>query len=93
LLERARDLCRRLSRLPREAILLNKRAVDAIADASGEASARVAAAARDVVTLSHSGHATGPDGRTFAAIRQDEGMEGLKRAREAQYGTPWLRRS
>jgi len=92
LLDRARDLCWRLSRLPQQAVVLNKRAVDAVADASGEAAARIAAAARDVVTLSHSRHATAPDGRTFTEIRISEGVDGLKRARQAQYDTPWLRR-
>jgi enoyl-CoA hydratase/carnithine racemase len=93
LLPRATDLCQRLSRLPRQSVLLNKRTIDAIADASGEAAGRVAARAHDSVTLSHSRHATAPDGRSFAEIRRDEGVEGLKRARQAQFDTPWLRRS
>ena len=91
LVERARDLCRRLARLPRQSLLLNKRMVDAVADASGDAAGRVAAMARDVVTLSHSDHATAPDGRTFASIRRSEGVDGLKKARQAQYTGPWLR--
>lgn len=93
LIERARDLCSRLAHLPRHSVLLNKRAVDAVADASGDAAGRVAASARDAVTLSHSGHATAPDGRTFAEVRTSEGMQGLTRAREAQYRGPWLRPS
>jgi enoyl-CoA hydratase/carnithine racemase len=91
LLERARDLGGRLARLPRQSVLLNKRMVDAAADASGEAAGRLAASARDTVTLSHSDHATAPDGRSFAVIRREEGMDGLKQARAAQYETPWLR--
>ena len=91
LLDRARELCRRLTRLPREAVLLNKRTVDAIADASGDASGRLTAAAREVVTLSHSAHAKAPDGRTFVEIRGQEGLDGVKRARQAQYTDPWLR--
>ena len=91
LVERARDLCGRLSRLPRQSLLLNKRMVDAVADASGEAAGRLAASARDAVTLSHSDHATAPDGRTFANIRRSDGMDGLKKAREGQYSGPWLR--
>ncbi len=90
LLERARELCRRLARLPRQALLLNKRTVDAVADASGEAAGRTVAAARDTVTLSHSRHATSPDGRTFDEIRRTEGVAGLKAAQEAQYDRPWL---
>jgi enoyl-CoA hydratase/carnithine racemase len=91
LVDRARDLCRRLARLPATATLLNKRAVDAIADAAGEAVGRRIGAARDVITLSESPRATAPDGRTFREILDHEGMPGLKTARAAQYDTAWLR--
>jgi len=91
LVERAHDLCGRLARLPRQSVLLNKRMVDAVADASGDAAGRIAASAHDAVTLSQSDHATAPDGRTFVSIRQTEGVEGLKKAREDQYSGPWLR--
>ena len=91
LLERARDLARRLTRLPREASLLNKRNVDAVADAAGDAAGRVADAAHAVITLSNSARATAPDGRTFREIIDTEGVEGMKSARAAQYDTPWLR--
>lgn len=91
LLERSRDLARRLTRLPREATLLNKRSIDAIADASGDAAGRVAAAAHDALTLSNSARATAPDGRTFREILDTEGVEGMKRARTAQFDAPWFR--
>jgi enoyl-CoA hydratase/carnithine racemase len=91
LVERVRDLSRRLARLPREALLLNKRSVDAIADASGDAAGRTAGEARDVITLSNSDRATAPDGRTFRAIIDREGTAGMKAARDAQYTDPWLR--
>ncbi|HUZ08759.1 MAG TPA: enoyl-CoA hydratase/isomerase family protein [Acidimicrobiales bacterium] len=90
LLERARELCRRLARLPREAVLLNKRHVDATADASGDAAGRLAGAAHDALTLSNSGRAVAPDGRTFREIIAAEGTAGLKSARAAQYESPWL---
>jgi enoyl-CoA hydratase/carnithine racemase len=88
---RALDLATRLCRLPREAVLLNKRAVDAVVDASGAAAGRMAAAGHDAVTLSNSARATAPDGRTFREIIAAEGMAGLKQAQAAQYATPWLR--
>jgi enoyl-CoA hydratase/carnithine racemase len=91
LLARARDLAGRLSRLPKEALLLNKRAIDAVADASGDAAGRVAAMAADAVTLANSGRAAAPDGRAFREIIASEGMDGLKAARAAQYDTTWLR--
>jgi enoyl-CoA hydratase/carnithine racemase len=91
MLERARELARRLSRLPREAVLLNKRTIDAIADASGAAAGRIAGAAHDAVTLTNRPRATAPDGRTFQEIIDAEGIDGMKRARAAQFDTPWLR--
>jgi enoyl-CoA hydratase/carnithine racemase len=90
LLERARELCRRLARLPREAVQLNKRLVDAVADASGDAAGRLAGAARDALTLANSGRAVAPDGRTFREIIAAEGTDGLKKARAAQFESPWL---
>jgi enoyl-CoA hydratase/carnithine racemase len=91
LVERARELCRRIARLPREAALLNKRTVDTIADASGDAAGRLAGAVGDIVTLSNSPRASAPDGRTFREILDTDGLDGMKKARAAQYETPWLR--
>jgi enoyl-CoA hydratase/carnithine racemase len=91
LVERARELCRRLARLPREALLLNKRNVDAIADAAGDAAGRVVGSAGDAITLANSQRAAAPDGRTFRDILEREGMAGMKKARASQYTDPWLR--
>jgi enoyl-CoA hydratase/carnithine racemase len=91
LLDRAQDLAGRLARLPHEALLLNKRALDAVADAAGDAAGRIAGLAADAVTLANSGRACAPDGRPFREIIATEGMDGLKAARAAQYDTPWLR--
>jgi enoyl-CoA hydratase/carnithine racemase len=88
---RARDLARRLARLPREAVLLNRRAIDAVAEASGDAAGRAAGLAADAVTLANSGRATAPDGRSFREIIDTEGMDGLKAARASQYDLAWLR--
>jgi enoyl-CoA hydratase/carnithine racemase len=90
LLPRARDLARRLARLPREAVARNKHAVDAVADASGDVAGRATGLACDAVTLAASGRASAPDGRTFREIITAEGVEGLKRARAQQYSQPWL---
>jgi enoyl-CoA hydratase/carnithine racemase len=91
LMDRARDLAGRLARLPKEAVLLNKRALDAVADAAGDAAGRVAAQAADAVTLANSGRATAPDGRSFREIIDNEGMSGIKDAQAAQYDAAWLR--
>jgi enoyl-CoA hydratase/carnithine racemase len=89
--ERVRELARRISRMPRESVVLNRRTIQAAADAAGDAAARAAALDGDTVTLLASARATAPDGRTFRSIIESEGMDGLKRARAAQYDTPWLR--
>jgi enoyl-CoA hydratase/carnithine racemase len=88
--ERALDLAARIARMPREAVLLNRRAIDATADAGGDTAARLAALAADTLTTSAAPHATAPDGRTFRSIIETEGMAGLKAAREAQFTEPWL---
>jgi enoyl-CoA hydratase/carnithine racemase len=87
---RTMELARRLARMPRDGMLLNKRAVDAAADVGGDEAARAAGRAHDAVTLAMAKHATAPDGRTFRSIIASEGMAGLKAAREAQYADPWL---
>ena len=91
LAERVLELAQRLARLPREGLLLNKRAIDAVADAAGDATGRVAGLAADATTLANSGRATAPDGRTFTEIVAAEGIDGIKSARAAQYATAWLR--
>jgi enoyl-CoA hydratase/carnithine racemase len=91
LFERATDLCERMARLPREATTLNKRNLDAIAEASGDAAGRLASAAYDALTLTNSPRANAPDGRSFREILNSEGMQGMKKARAAQYESPWLR--
>lgn len=91
LVERCRELAQRLARLPREALLLNKRDIDAVAEAGGDAAGRVAGMAAAAVTLANSPQAKAPDGRSFREIIASDGMEGLKKARAAQYDTPWLR--
>lgn len=88
---RSLDLGIRLSRMPRDGLALNKAAVDAIADESGEAVGRIESLSRDASTLNRAGGARAPDGRTFRDILQTEGMKGLKAAREAQWSEPWLR--
>jgi enoyl-CoA hydratase/carnithine racemase len=91
LIDRSRELCRRIARLPREAVVLNKLAIDAAAEAGGEAAGRAAGLAGDVATLSSSARATAPDGRTFREILDGEGLAGMQRARAAQFDGPWLR--
>lgn len=87
---RSHDLADRIARMPREAVRLNRRTVDAVADAGDHSAAREAAIDGDTATLLAADRATAPDGRSFRAIIDEEGMAGMKAARDAQYTDPWL---
>jgi hypothetical protein len=76
--------------MPREAVLLNRRTIDAVADAGGDAASRVAALAHDTVTASMATHAAAPDGRTFQSIIEASGIDGMKAAQRQQFSEPWL---
>lgn len=87
---RSLDLAQRIAAVPREAAQLNKAAIDAGAEAGGRAAGRRVASAADALTTAMARLAKAPDGRRFKDILRDEGLEGIKRARDAQYRAPWL---
>jgi enoyl-CoA hydratase/carnithine racemase len=90
LLARATDLAERLARMPREALGLNKAAIEAVLESSGQAEGRIAGRARDAVTKTAASAARAPDGRLFEEILRTEGMAGMKAARGQQYLENWL---
>jgi enoyl-CoA hydratase/carnithine racemase len=90
LVDRCTELARRIARMPSDAVLLNRRAVDAVADGM-EAAGTAAGRAHDAVTLANAAHAAAPDGRTFRQILDTDGVAGLKEARRGQWTEPWLR--
>jgi enoyl-CoA hydratase/carnithine racemase len=90
LLTRATGLAERLARMPREALGLNKAAIEAVLETSGRAEGRIAGRKRDAITKTMSSIARAPDGRLFEDILRDEGMTGMKTARGMQYGENWL---
>lgn len=84
------DLAERIARMPREALRLNKAAIDRAAEAGGRSAARLAGRAGDLFTKTLSHAAQAPDGRLFADILKTEGMPGLKQAQKQQYTQSWL---
>jgi enoyl-CoA hydratase/carnithine racemase len=90
LLSRATDLAERLARMPREALGLNKAAIEAVLETAGRAAGRLAGRERDAITKTRASEARAPDGRTFEDILRDEGMAGMKAARGLQYSENWL---
>jgi enoyl-CoA hydratase/carnithine racemase len=92
LIARATDLAERLARMPREALGLNKAAIEAVMESSGRAEGRIAGREQDAITKTATSSARAPDGRTFEDILRDEGMAGMKGARGLQYSENWLRK-
>lgn len=92
LLSRATDLAERLARMPREALGLNKAAIEAVLENAGRAAGRIAGRECDAVTKTAASAARAPDGRTFEDILRAEGMAGMKAARGQQYEGNWLPR-
>lgn len=88
----ATELCERIARMPRDALRLNKAAIDRATEAGGRGAGRLAGRAADATTKAMSRHARAPDGRLFETILAEEGTRGLKRAREQQYTDSWLGR-
>lgn len=84
------ELARRIAAMPRESVVLNKAGINAMTDAMGRASGRIAGRAYDTLTKSMSRHALAPDGRRFEDILRSGGLEALKRARDTQYQGNWL---
>ena len=90
LLSRTRELAQRIARMPREAAILNKAGINNMSDAMGRAAGRLVGRAYDTLTKSMSPQAKAPDGRRFADILAEGGMDALKRARDTQYTGGWL---
>lgn len=92
LLARCTELAERIARLPRESAILNKACINQVSEASGVAAGRIAGRAHDTLTKAMSAHARAPDGRRFVDILRDEGVQGMKKARDAQFKAGWLDR-
>lgn len=88
--ERVFDLARRIASLPREGTLLNKAAIDRMVEASGRAAGRLVGRTHDAMTKAMSGFARAPDGRLFDEIIAEEGVDGMKKARDQQFRGGWL---
>ena len=88
--ERVFDLARRIASLPREGTLLNKAAIDRMVEASGRTAGRLVGRTHDAMTKAMASFARAPDGRRFEEIRAEEGVEGMKKAREQQFKGGWL---
>ena len=86
----ATELAERMARMPRDALRLNKAAIDRAAEAGGRSAGRLAGRAGDLITKTVTHLARAPDGRLFDEILSADGPPGLKQAQKQQYTDSWL---
>ncbi|WP_294569998.1 enoyl-CoA hydratase/isomerase family protein [uncultured Arthrobacter sp.] len=84
------DLARRVSEMPAEAVVLNKRVINSAMDLMGWETQRNLSTAINTVTNMASVDARSADGRRFADIMRDEGWSAYKAARDEPFTPPWL---
>ena len=70
--------------------MVNKAAIDAVADGAGTQAGRLAGRAHNVTTKTCSTLAAAPHGRRFQQIFA-QGITGLTEARDAHFTGSWLR--
>lgn len=88
--ERTVDLAKRIAAIPATGTLHNKAAIDAVKAAKDRETGRVAGQEHEAIARLEAKQAQAPDGRRFADILRDEGMKGLKAARDQQFKGNWL---
>jgi enoyl-CoA hydratase/carnithine racemase len=88
--EKVYDLARRVAAMPPSAAMLNRRLVNAAANAMGWNAAAEVGRALDAITNSVANLATSADGRNFHELRNQGDWAGFKDARDAAFSEPWL---
>ncbi len=84
------DLARRIASMPRDAVILNRRLVNASLRAMGWDAQKQLARALNSVTNSVGEQQVAADGRRFADLRK-QGWKAFKEARDAPFRKPWLK--
>jgi enoyl-CoA hydratase/carnithine racemase len=84
------DLARRVAAMPPDAVMLNRRLVNAATKIMGWTVTTELSRALDAVTNSVAHLATSADGRNFTELRESGDWEGYKDARDAAFREPWL---
>jgi enoyl-CoA hydratase/carnithine racemase len=83
------DLARRIASMPRDAVILKRRLINASLRAMGWGTQKQLARALNSVTNSVGEEAVTADGRKFAEVRK-AGWKAFKEARDAPFKKPWL---
>lgn len=84
------DLARRIVAMPRHAVMLNRRLINAAASMMGWGMQKQVATPLNAVTSSMTEFALAADGRNLQQVLREEGWSAFKRARDAAFAQPWL---
>jgi enoyl-CoA hydratase/carnithine racemase len=84
------DLARRVAAMPHDGVVLNRRVINHALDVMGWNEQRDYAIALNTVTNQMVRSARASDGRLLVEIRENEGWEAYKRARDEPFSDPWL---
>ena len=87
---KVRDLARRIAAMPRDAVVLNRRVVNASVAAMGWYANKESARALNAVANSVAKLAEGVDGRRFTDVLEQDGWKAFKDLRDRAFTTPWL---
>lgn len=91
LLPRVHDLAMRVAATPPHQVLFSKRQTDGTLALMGRLANEVFSLPNQAILNSLAQLAESPDGRKLLDILRDEGIAGLKKARDAGRDEPWLR--
>jgi enoyl-CoA hydratase/carnithine racemase len=84
------DLARRIVAMPRHAVMLNRRLINAAALMMGWGTQKEVATPLNAVTSSMTEFALAADGRNLQQVLREEGWDAFKQARDAAFAQSWL---
>ncbi|MET0660204.1 MAG: enoyl-CoA hydratase/isomerase family protein [Steroidobacteraceae bacterium] len=87
---RVHALARRIACMPIEALILNKRALNAALTNAGWMAQKQTGRAINALTLAHMRTAVGAPGIPFMEILRQQGWAAFKQARDEPFANPWL---
>jgi len=89
-LERTLDLARRVAAMPHEAVVFNRRVVNAAVSLMGWEAQMGYSAALNTITNSVSRGARNGEGKVLSEVFREEGWTAFKKARDQAFEPPWL---
>lgn len=89
--DRVADLAARIAAMPPLQVAFSKRQTEGTLAMMGKLTNEVFSLPNQAILNSLAVEATGPDGRRLLEVLEEEGIAGLKKARDGKHEEPWLR--